>query len=181
MWAESPHLRFLFFNEVTLFGRLLFLFIVIPLLDLFLLIWISKFTGLVATIGLVILTGFIGAWLAKQQGSLVKGQIKDRLSQQQMPADLIGDGAMILFAAGLLLTPGLLTDLLGFSLLIPDCRSQYKKVFAQHFKSSFNFQVFTPQSNPPRHHPDDPNIIDGEVVEKPDADQSRDGQFRNLN
>ncbi len=155
-----------------MFGRLLLLFIVVPLLDLFLLLWISKFTGLAATIGLVILTGIIGAWLAKQQGTFVKGQIKDRLSQQQMPADLIGDGAMILFAAGLLLTPGLLTDLLGFSLLIPACRSQYKKVFAQSFKSSFNFQVFTPPMNQPRHHPDDPNIIDGEVVEKHNEDES---------
>ena len=181
MWAENPYLLFLFFNEGTLFSRLLLLFIVIPLLDLFLLMWISKFTGLVATIGLVILTGFIGAWLAKQQGTFVKGQIKDRLSQQQMPADLIGDGAMILFAAGLLLTPGLLTDLLGFSLLIPACRFQYKKVFAQHFKSSFNFQVFTPQNNHARHRTDDPNIIDGEVVEKPHADRSHGSDFRNLN
>ncbi len=175
--AKSSHDEFCFFNEAILFGRLLLLFIVVPLVDLFLLLWISKFTGLPATIGLVVLTGFIGAWLAKQQGTFVKGQIKDRLSQQQMPADLIGDGAMILFAAGLLLTPGLLTDLLGFSLLIPACRSQYKKVFAQHFKSSFNFQVFTPPNNQPRHRPDDPNVIDGEVVEKRDADDPLSGDF----
>lgn len=164
-----------------MFGRLLILFIVVPLLDLFLLMKISKFTGIPATIGLVILTGFIGAWLAKQQGTFVKGQIKDRLSKRQMPADLIGDGAMIMFAAGLLLTPGLLTDLLGFSLLIPACRTQYKRLFANQIKGSFNFQVFTPPTDQPRHHPDDPNIIDGEVVDRDDASNSSLGDFHNLN
>ena len=158
-----------------MFGRLLLLFIVVPLLDLFFLLWISKFTGLAATIGLVILTGVIGAWLAKQQGTFVKGQIKDRLSQQQMPADLIGDGAMIMFAAGLLLTPGLLTDLLGFSFLIPACRTQYKKAFAQSFKSNVKFQVFAPPMSQPENRPDDPNIIEGEVVDKHDAGQPRNG------
>lgn len=133
--------------------------------------WISKFTGIPATIGLVILTGVIGAWLAKQQGTFVKGQIRDRLSQRQMPADLIGDGALIMFAAGLLLTPGLLTDLLGFSLLIPACRTQYKRLLAQRFKSSFNFQVLTPTSNHSTHHPEDPNIIEGEVVDRDDASE----------
>jgi len=164
-----------------LFGRLVILFIVVPLLDLFLLMWISKFTGIVVTIGLVVLTGIIGAWLAKQQGTFVKGQIKDRLDQRQMPADLIGDGAMIMFAAGLLLTPGLLTDVFGFSLLIPACRAQYKKAFAQQLKGSFNFQVFTPPMNQPRNHPEDPNIIEGEVVDRADASDASSGGFQNLN
>ena len=161
-----------------MFGRLLILFIVVPLLDLFLLMWISKFTGILVTISLVVLTGIIGAWLARHQGTFVKGQIKDRLSQRQVPADLIGDGAMIMFAAGLLLTPGLLTDVLGFSLLIPACRTQYKRFFAKQIKGSFNFQVFTPPAGQPRHHPDDPNIIEGEVVDRDDALDAVDGEFR---
>ena len=165
-----------------MFGRLLLLFIVVPLADLFLLMWISKFTGILVTISLVILTGVIGAWLARHQGTFVKGQIKDRLSQRQMPADLIGDGAMIMFAAGLLLTPGLLTDLLGFSLLIPACRTQYKRFFAQRLKGSFNFSVFTPSGNSRSGRPvDDPNIIDGEVVDRDMPHDSQPDQYRNLN
>lgn len=180
-WWEPAATGIIIFNEATLFGRLLILFIVVPLLDLFLLIWISKFTGILVTIGLVILTGFIGAWLARQQGTFVKGQIKDQLSRQQVPADLIGDGAMIMFAAGLLLTPGLLTDVLGFSLLIPACRSQYKKVFAQQFKNSFQFQVFTPPGHQDRQHQDDPNIIDGEVVERDQTFTSSGNDLDRLN
>ena len=164
-----------------MFGRLLLLFIIVPLADLFLLMWISKFTGVMVTISLVILTGVIGAWLARHQGTFVKGQIKDRLSQQQMPADLIGDGAMIMFAAGLLLTPGLLTDVLGFSLLIPACRTQYKRFFAKRLKSSFNFKVFTPSMDSRGGRPDDPNIIDGEVVDRDVPKDSQPDQYRNLN
>ena len=165
-----------------MFGRLLLLFIIVPLADLFLLMWISKFTGIMVTISLVILTGAIGAWLARHQGTFVKGQIKDRLSQRQMPADLIGDGAMIMFAAGLLLTPGLLTDVLGFSLLIPACRTQYKRFFAKRLKGSFNFSVFTPSSDAHGRRPvDDPNIIDGEVVDRDVPNDPQPEQYRNLN
>ena len=165
-----------------MFGRLLLLFIIVPLADLFLLMWISKFTGVMATISLVILTGFIGAWLARHQGSFVKGQIKDRLSQQQMPTDLIGDGAMIMFAAGLLLTPGLLTDILGFSFLIPACRTWYKKFFAKRLKGSFNFKVFSPSMDSRGGRPvDDPNIVEGEVVDRDVPNDSQPDQYRNLN
>ena len=149
-----------------MFGRLLFLFIVVPLVDLFLLLWISKHTGLLATIGLVIITGVIGASLARRQGSFVKQQIKDRLSQQQMPTDLLSDGAMIMFAAGLLLTPGLLTDLLGFSLLMPAVRAFYKRIVADKFKSSIQVQQFPmPRQSQPQHQ-NDPNIIEGEIVDR---------------
>jgi UPF0716 protein FxsA len=151
---------------------LLFLFIVVPLVDLFLLLWISKHTGLAATIALVITTGVIGASLARRQGSFVKGQIKDRLSQRQMPADLLGDGAMIMFAAGLLLTPGLLTDLLGFSLLLPSGRAFYKRIVADRFKSTFQVQQFPMPGQSPGpsqpHHQNDPNIIEGEIVDRGD-------------
>ena len=134
-------------------------------MDLFLLIWLSKYMGLGMTIGLVILTGVIGASLARQQGSHVKGQIRDRLSRQQMPTDLLSDGAMILFAAGLLLTPGLLTDLLGFSLLIPGCRDVYKRVVAKTFKDSFHVQTF-PMPGTENRRSEDPNIIEGEVIDR---------------
>lgn len=157
-----------------MFGRLLFLFIVVPLVDLFLLLWISKHTGLPVTIGLVIITGVIGASLARRQGSFVKRQIKDRLAQQQIPTDLLGDGAMIMFAAGLLLTPGLLTDLLGFSLLLPAGRAFYKRIVADKFRSSVQFQQFPKQGQMPGTTPgqsqpnyqNDPNIIDGEIVDR---------------
>ena len=151
-----------------MFGRLLFLFIVVPLVDLFLLLWISKLTGLLTTIGLVVITGVIGASLARKQGSFVKQQIKDRLAQRQNPTDLLSDGAMIMFAAGLLLTPGLLTDLLGFSLLLPAGRAFYKRIVADKFKANFQVQQFPMPGQSPPTRQDDPNIIEGEIVDRHD-------------
>lgn len=150
-----------------MFGRLLILFIVVPLTDLFLLMWISKYTGVLFTIGLVILTGIIGASLAKQQGAMVRKEINARIARRESPFGLLSDGAMILFAAGLLLTPGLLTDILGFSLLIPASRKFYKSVIGSQFKNSVQFETFPGGQQSPRNH--GPDIIDGHVV-RPDSE-----------
>ena len=147
-----------------MFARLFLLFIIIPLVDLMLLVWLAKYTGIPLTIGLVILTAAIGAYLVKLQGAEVRRKIFEQFSKQQMPSDLLSDGAMIMFAAGLLLTPGLLTDCLGFTLLTPVCRSFYKKRFGQWLKKNFRFQVIQPTAS--QGGPQDDNTVDGHVVPK---------------
>ena len=142
-----------------MFARLLLIFILVPLADLFLLMVISKYTTVTATVGLVIVSGIIGAWLAKKQIGRVGIRIRNRLNENRMPADLLTDGGMILFAAALLITPGLLTDLLGFSLLIPKCRTWYKSWAVQWLKNNFKVQVYTHHS-PSR----SPDIVEGEVI-----------------
>ncbi len=143
-------------------GKLILLFILVPLADLVLLMVISKYTGVLVTILLVIVSGVVGACLAKQQGGKVGFKIRAQLSQNQMPAGLLTDGAMIMFAAGLLITPGLITDLLGLSLLIPRCRQWYKQRALNWAKSHFQVHVF--QMNP--HVNGDPDTVDGEVVDR---------------
>jgi UPF0716 protein FxsA len=153
-----------------MFARLFLLFIIVPLTDLFLLLWLAKYTGLLFTVGLVICTAAIGAWLAKQQGLAVQSRIRQQLQQQQMPSELLTDGAMILLAAGLLLTPGLLTDCFGFSLLTPVCRRFYKSIFTKWLKKNFKVHVIKPDFS--QGMPRDANTVDGEVVrEKPDIIQ----------
>ena len=129
-----------------MFARLFLLFIIVPIVDLLLLVGLARYTGVPLTIGLVVLTAAIGAYLVKLQGSEVRRKIFEQFSNQQMPSDLLSDGAMIMFAAGLLLTPGLLTDCFGFSLLTPVCRSFYKRALGKWFKNNFRFQVLTPVS-----------------------------------
>ena len=126
-----------------MFARLFLLFIIVPIVDLLLLVGLARYTGVPLTIGLVVLTAAIGAYLVKLQGSEVRRKIFEQFSNQQMPSDLLSDGAMIMFAAGLLLTPGLLTDCFGFSLLTPVCRSFYKRALGKWFKNNFRFQVLT--------------------------------------
>jgi len=78
--------------------------------------------GLSTTIGLVLLTGAIGAWAARAQGFYVLGRIQSELSTGQIPAEQVVDGAMVLVGGVLLITPGLLTDFVGFALMVPGVR-----------------------------------------------------------
>jgi len=101
---------------------LLAAFIIMPILELSVLLKVHDAVGLTYTLGLVVLTGFIGAFLAKAQGLMVMGQIQRDLAEGRMPAPRLMDGVMILVAGVLLITPGLITDAVGFLLLVPATR-----------------------------------------------------------
>ena len=99
------------------------LFVGMPMLELIVLLKINEYLGLWHTFGLVILTGVVGAFLARTQGLMVFLRIQKDLAQGRMPAPQIIDGVMILAAGLLLVTPGLITDTVGFLLLIPPMRA----------------------------------------------------------
>ena len=150
-----------------MFAKLLLVFILVPLADLILLLMISNFTSVWFTIALIIVSGTIGAWLARQQGTKVTDKIRNEFQQNMMPSSLLTDGAMILFAAGLLITPGMLTDAFGFSLLIPSCRAWYKTKTMSLLKEHFKVQVKKSFGNVNPF--EDPDIVDGEVVNRPSS------------
>lgn len=102
--------------------RLLLLFTVVPLVELVLLIKLAQATSLTFTLAVIAATGILGTWLARHQGMRVWLELNRRVGAGEVPArELIG-GMMIFVAGALLLTPGLLTDALGFVLLIPQTR-----------------------------------------------------------
>ena len=107
-------------------GRLFLLFTVVTLLELALLLPIARGVGLLPTLALVFLTGFAGAWLAKREGSRVWREAQETLAAGGLPADAILDGIAILVAGAFMMTPGVLTDIAGFLLLIPACRRPLK-------------------------------------------------------
>ena len=116
-----------------MFSRLLLLFILVPLLELALLIEIGQRVGVWPTIALVVGTGFAGAALARWQGFLVLGRIQDELRNGHIPAGELLDGLLILAGGLLLLTPGLLTDMAGFSMLIPGTRQRIRQWLRRKF------------------------------------------------
>lgn len=117
-----------------MFFRLLLLFTVVPLVELFLLIRVGQAIGAPATIGLVIFTGTLGAWLARSQGVQTLERVRRELSSGQIPAEALVDGLLILVAGAVLLTPGILTDLAGFFLLVPSGRRRVGRVVAEFFR-----------------------------------------------
>lgn len=99
--------------------RLGLLFVVVTSLELAILLQMGRWVGWAPTIGLIFFTGFLGAYLTRQQGFRVLRDIQDAMQRGQMPAREILHGVCILCAGAFLITPGLLTDLFGFALLIP--------------------------------------------------------------
>jgi UPF0716 protein FxsA len=101
---------------------LLILFIAVPILELWLLFQLSDTFGFFTTLAIIFGTGILGAWLAKWQGLQAIIRLQNEIRQGLLPAQAIGDGALILVAGILLITPGVISDLLGLALLIPPFR-----------------------------------------------------------
>ncbi|MEE8503566.1 MAG: FxsA family protein [candidate division NC10 bacterium] len=112
------------FGGDSMLGRLLLLFTVVPLVELYLLIEVGSRLGAGTTVILIALTGGVGALLARMQGFRVVLQIRERLRGGQLPADELLSGGLVVAGGLLLVTPGLLTDAVGLALLLPFVRSR---------------------------------------------------------
>jgi UPF0716 protein FxsA len=108
-------------------GLLLLLFVVLPAVELALLVEIGARIGTVATVGLIVVTGIVGASLARWQGLGVVRELQRETAAGQLPAGSLVDGAAILVAGALLVTPGVLTDAFGFACLVPAFRGLLKR------------------------------------------------------
>jgi UPF0716 protein FxsA len=110
-----------------MFIRLALLFIVVPIAELALLVEIGRRIGTLPTVALVAGTGLVGAYLTRRQGAAVLRQLRAELTARRVPASHIADGALILLAGALLITPGVLTDAVGFFCLVPGGRRVVKR------------------------------------------------------
>lgn len=139
-------------------GRLLLLFLVLPAVELFLLIEIGERIGTLPTLGIIVATGVIGASLARRQGLAVLARLRTETGAGRVPADALVDGVLILIAGALLVTPGVLTDAVGFCLLIPPLRTLLKRTLRRRFERAVregraNVHVrFGPDRAPPSGH-----------------------------
>tara|TARA_B100000945_G_scaffold305939_1_gene292906 strand:+ start:109 stop:504 length:396 start_codon:yes stop_codon:yes gene_type:complete len=103
--------------------KLLLAFTIIPIIEIYLLIEIGSIFGALTAITLVILTGFLGAFMARMQGLQTLFRIQESLREGRMPSGELLDALLIVIAGVVLLTPGFLTDSAGFLLLIPTTRN----------------------------------------------------------
>lgn len=150
-------------------ARLFLLFTVIPLIELWLLFWVAQQTSWQFTVVLVLTTGFIGAALARWQGWRIVQRIQREMQQGKMPAGAMVDGLLILLAGVVLITPGVLTDCVGFLLLIPPCRALFKRSLIRNFQhrvqinpDGFQASAWTGSAGPPF---DRDEIIDSRVLD----------------
>ena len=107
---------------MTFLARLALLFVVVPVVELMLLIRLGQVIGLWPTLGVVVFTGIAGAALARAEGMRTVIAFQRELAQGRLPGQAMMDGASVLLGGAFLLTPGILTDLLGLALLLPPSR-----------------------------------------------------------
>ena len=103
-------------------SKLIALFVFVPIAELFVLLELGKRIGVYLTIGLVIITGITGAYLVKHQGFYVLYKIKSQINDDIVPTDSLLEGLLILIGGVFLITPGIMTDIIGFLLIIPQSR-----------------------------------------------------------
>ncbi|WP_243291242.1 FxsA family protein [Bacillus sp. FJAT-47783] len=104
------------------------LIIIVPALEIGLLLFSGRTLGVMATIFLIILTGVLGAYLAKRQGLETIRRVQEELRYGSIPGNAILDGLCILVGGVVLLTPGFITDTIGFLLLFPSTRNMLKPI-----------------------------------------------------
>ena len=107
---------------MRVFHLLFLLFIAVPLVEIYLLLEVGGIIGAVPTVGLVVLTAVAGAALVRAQGFSTILEVRRSMEAGEIPAVAIIEGIFLLVAGALLLTPGFLTDAVGFGCLIPPLR-----------------------------------------------------------
>jgi UPF0716 protein FxsA len=152
--------------------RLFLLFVLVPTADLVLLWILFISVPWYASLLWILLTALIGSFLARQQGAKVLREIRQEMQRNLLPANSLVDGVLVFAAGVLLITPGVLTDLAGFALLTPPFRRLLRQQAMAYLKRKIKVETvsFTSSFNSgfgaPHPHFEDPNIVEGEVVDR---------------
>lgn len=112
---------------MKILARVLALFLIMPVVELALLVQVDKMIGFWPTIGIILFTGSLGAYLAKREGLSVWRKLNQRMGVGDLPGQELIEGVIILCAGALLITPGVLTDAIGFIGLFPPTRALIRK------------------------------------------------------
>jgi UPF0716 protein FxsA len=140
---------------MNVFPIIVLLIITVPLIELYVLIKIGAVIGALPTLGLIMLTAIVGAALLRQQGLVTWYRFRTALDEGYLPARELVEGVALLIGGMLLLTPGFITDAVGFLLLLPTTRKAILKAAVKRSR-------FT--QNPPVKG----RVIEGEIVDKQD-------------
>ncbi len=151
-----------------MFRSLFLLFLLIPIIEIYFLIQVGDIIGAGWTVFLVVATAVIGAALLRQQGLSTLQRAQLSMAQGELPALAMLEGVMLLISGAMLLTPGFVTDILGFLLLIPPLRQALIKQMLQRGTFVSGSSMYGEQ----RHYKET-NIIEGEIVDEEDDKKMR--------
>jgi UPF0716 protein FxsA len=130
-----------------LLARLFLFFTIFPLVELSLLLLLGKYTSVTTAVGFVLGTGLLGAIMLRWQGLQAWRNVQQDMRNGRMPTESLVDGALILVASLLLITPGVLTDVVGITILIPGLRTWYRRWAIWYFHKRVT-STFTSSGSP---------------------------------
>jgi UPF0716 protein FxsA len=116
-------------------GLLALLFLVVPIAELYVIVQVAGGLGIPETILLLIAISVVGAWLAKQAGIGVLRRLQTTIAQGRVPSGELVDGALVLFAGALMITPGFLSDCLAILLLLPPTRAGVRRAILRKIRA----------------------------------------------
>jgi UPF0716 protein FxsA len=131
----------------------------VPVIELAVIIQVGQVIGAWPTIALLVVESALGAWIVRRQGTSAWRAVNDALAQGRPPGRELADGALILVGGTLLLTPGFVTDVLGFFLVLPPTRALARRLLARYARR--RLVVVTPGTGAPRRG----DTVTGEVVD----------------
>jgi UPF0716 protein FxsA len=108
----------------------------VPLVEIAVFVQVGGWIGLFPTLALVVLTAVLGTWQLRAQGLATLLRARDQVDRGALPARELFDGACLLVAGALLLTPGFVTDIAGFLLFLPPIRDKLREILARYVQTA---------------------------------------------
>ncbi|MEW4981683.1 MAG: FxsA family protein [Cycloclasticus sp.] len=156
------------------FSIFLLLLIVVPVVEIYFLIQVGSVIGAFSTVVLILVTAVLGAYLFRLQGLITVQRIQASLSRGEIPAIEMLEGAMLLVSGALLLTPGFVTDVIGFLCLVPGLRRRFAlSVIESRFINQSSFSSGGPFQKNDHESASNDNIIEGEFKREDESEISK--------
>lgn len=147
-------------------GRLFLLLTLVPVVELWLLISLGQVIGAPLTVGLVLITGAVGAWLAKKEGGRVLREWQGAVQRGELPREGLTASLLVLIGGVLLVTPGVLSDIAGLMLLVPATRRRLADMIAERVQRRILVQTVDSALHASRSPEPSSSVIDVEVHEE---------------
>lgn len=168
-----------------MFSKLFLLFAILPIIEIAVLVNVGEQIGGWNTVGIVILTAFVGAYLVRQQGLATLQEAQLKMQRGELPGKQMAEGLLLIIAGVLLVTPGFITDGIGFLFSVPVTRKWFAVGLMKHLSARVVTSAQGPgfyqhSSHTQRPHTQQPHasadadVIEGEFQHKRDEPSSRD-------
>lgn len=148
---------------------LLLAFVVVPVLEIYVLIQVGQVIGPWWTILLLVLDSILGTWLIKREGRRAWLALREQVETGRMPHRELADGALIVLGGALMLSPGFVTDALGILLIVPVTRPLFRRLLMSYAVSRVSLRAYPgaagPGTRPGNATRPGPDVVQGEVVE----------------